>query len=369
MKGVGLVNGPDDSADAIVSQVHDGGSVAWTGGAGVLVVIVGDIVDGQRVDQFGNMLSQVSDARGNIELLLHAYLFNLRIKARLAGSEIRFVAGNHDIATVIDTQVLDLYSHYVHHAATAFFGDYSNRRRSLLPFYDCCPYIFLSIGNEIAFVHGGLHDSDGTYNHDIIKGIQQKIDNTGHLGAMSLREGASRDSDMNKMKSLGEVATRTGPDGPFWSRYYKDQPAAVACAAISRGVYNMTVVGHCPTGEGSDHFDEILASGGYDPVCRGSGCVLLGCKGSKGGRKGQGRPALAFVDITMSEAFAPGATWTSEQERRAEFLKITLMGEEINKIERLPIRPVLLPPIVVWAASTRGGRRTLRARRGYRKTR
>ena len=57
-----------------------------------LVILVGDIVDGARHPEG----TEIDDPRGNIELLLHSYLYNLRIKARMKDSELRFLIGNHD---------------------------------------------------------------------------------------------------------------------------------------------------------------------------------------------------------------------------------------------------------------------------------
>ena len=57
-----------------------------------LFIIVGDVVDGARNSEG----SKIPDPVGNIELMLHAYLYNIRIKARMKKSEVRFVIGNHD---------------------------------------------------------------------------------------------------------------------------------------------------------------------------------------------------------------------------------------------------------------------------------
>jgi len=88
-----------------------------------LLVIVGDIIDGKRASP--GELYEVSDATGDIELLLHIFLFNLRISARAYGSEVRFTIGNHDFHTVIQEKEIyvwstHLYNNYVHQSSKDF---------------------------------------------------------------------------------------------------------------------------------------------------------------------------------------------------------------------------------------------------------
>jgi hypothetical protein len=67
---------------------------------------------------------EIPDVRGNIELLLHAYLYNLRIKAQLKNSEIRFTIGNHDYHSLIKQyeQWPEFYWRWVHKSSQEFFG-------------------------------------------------------------------------------------------------------------------------------------------------------------------------------------------------------------------------------------------------------
>ena len=60
-----------------------------------------------------------------------------------------------------------IFDNYVHFKAQNFFetpmiedSAFANRRRCLLPFYECCPYFFLTLDQEVICVHGGLRGSD-----------------------------------------------------------------------------------------------------------------------------------------------------------------------------------------------------------------
>jgi hypothetical protein len=81
-------------------------NLEWVPTEPTLLVIVGDLVDGKRIG-----LGQVNDTIGNIELLLHIFLYNLRIKALEKGSDVRFTIGNHDYTTVIKNRAVQQYVH------------------------------------------------------------------------------------------------------------------------------------------------------------------------------------------------------------------------------------------------------------------
>jgi hypothetical protein len=336
-----------------------------------LLVIVGDIVDGQRIDNSTKaVVGEVTDPTGNIELLLHAYLYNLRIKARMIGCEIRFTVGNHDMATVVDAPYdgsREFYKAYVHRSAQTFFGDFENRRRCLLPFYDCCPYFLVTIGTEIAFVHGGLHNIDGTVAYESLKTVQEKVDAAGYLGTIT-------DAEV-----LSSVSDASAVDKPLWSRVYSkgigegiddDIAAATACTvAKSNNPFKLTVVGHCPTDNGFSHHNHIMKDSAYTG-CDTGGCVLLGCSDDT-----NGMPRVAFVDITMSSGFREHTDPAREMGRRAEVLLLQFQSNIISSISRAALQyngagKITTPKITrVWPVASKGGRRTLRARRGYRKTR
>ena len=63
-----------------------------------LLVIIGDLVDGKRLNK------QVDDPEGSFELRLHMFLYNMRIQAMQHNSEVRFTLGNHDIISVLHNE-------------------------------------------------------------------------------------------------------------------------------------------------------------------------------------------------------------------------------------------------------------------------
>jgi len=352
----GLVSGQEFvEVSSIMNGIASGG-IEWIKPK-TLFVIVGDIVDGARED------SVIEDSIGNIEALLHAYLYNLRIKARSVGSEIRFTLGNHDWHSVIleKEDSSGLYSSYVHQKAKDFFGTYNKRRSWLLPFYEACPYIFISVDNEVAFVHGGMHSK--TYNGKFIANnknelmrLQSAIDGSGNFNPVLLNVNDSKYLGCDEPSRCKSEGWRTG--SPLWSRFYAEGSAADVCAQISKpeNTYRFTVVGHCQTEPGNfPHHDEIMARPEYKS-CNCGGLVLIGCPNVVTG------PRLAFVDIGMSSCFRDG-NWDSESERRAEFLHLKHNSDKAvteryyNIIIREKIRPDI-EPILVWEApSISGGRR------------
>ena len=66
----------------------------WIAGSSVLIVFVGDLVDGAR--DHGEFYNSVDDKRGSFEFLLHAFIYNMRIKSNRVRSEVLFTIGNHD---------------------------------------------------------------------------------------------------------------------------------------------------------------------------------------------------------------------------------------------------------------------------------
>lgn len=249
----------------------------WNSPNPSLLVLVGDLIDGKRGKNY-----YVFDNKGNIELLLHAFLYNLRIKALQRGSEIRFTVGNHDNISLVQThtqETINFINTYAHSNALVFFGNIYNRTACLLPFYKCCPYFIVSIGNEIIFAHGGIHSSIPIY--EIIRlqeSIQENISNYEHVQQVM-----------------------QDPNSPLWIRYYAENTSELVCNTLKQSnSYKLTVVGHCVTDSNFPHHNEILQK--YQEAgtnrCNGGGCVLIGCDENK--IEG---PHLAFVDIGMSRAF------------------------------------------------------------------
>lgn len=295
-----------------------------------MFIIIGDLVDGAR-----NGASEIHDNVGDIELLLHIYLFNLRIKALQNNSDIRFTIGNHDYHSVIKKDSSDLpyfYDSWVHRTALNFFGSRDIRRSCLLPFYSCCPYFLLRVDAELAFVHAGLHtalDTDIKNLTNDIFNAQEALDKTADLDSLT-----KENHDLFSTVKTSGPANLTG--GPLWTRFYSFADEATVCSKLG-DPFKMVIVGHCRTDECNQSANGLLRTLSDGPRfrndCARGGCVILGCDIG-------GVPQLSFVDITMSSAFRNynkttydpttgffrrefnSATKTVlEKGRRAEFLK------------------------------------------------
>ena len=299
----------------------------WIAPQKTLLIIIGDLVDGLRGPGF-----VVNDTKGNIELLLHIFLYNLRVKALEKGSDIRFTLGNHEYVTVLLNEEFYI-TRYVHYTAKIYFSN-KCRKRCLLPFYDCCPYIFLTLGDEVICVHGGL----GGLNDTVINyqtRLQAQLN-----GAITI-ETILVENEIKKILSDED-------NTPLWSRKYAGlQPKEIqgvtiyptdeekkadiedTCAKIGQAnntQYALTVVGHCTTPDTRfPHFNKIRAKykeakpNGHNDGgrCDHGGCVLIGCEEDTG-------PKLAFVDIAMSEAMTHESQITEKRKntQRAEFLHL-----------------------------------------------
>ena len=289
-----------------------------------LIVIIGDLIDGARVINDNGEEHSVLDKKGNIELLLHVFLYNLRIKARKAESEVRFTVGNHDNETLSETSGNGQVG-FMHPTVFNFFGGMTaeglnNRKNCLMPFYKCSPYFILTINNEIVCVHGGIHRNDG---HDItnteitdinnkdIYLIQEEIETNLNKFETYQDDGLFKDKGI-----IGQDGNGTG-DGPLWSRFYaENENIENTCNLIAEDSekfkYKLIVVGHCPTIDiyrgNFFHHNEIkeeYLKTQKDNKCEDGGCVLIGCDTYNG-------PQLAFVDIGMSKAFHEKYLETSE---------------------------------------------------------
>jgi len=283
-----------------------------------LFIIVGDVVDGSRTDDYGIVISEIPDTKGNIELLLHAYLYNLRIKARLRNSEVRFTLGNHDYHSVIKMDSSDwpyFYASWVHTRAQRYFVTRENRRACLMPFYECCFFLVVAVGTELGCVHGGFT----VYNENTVdfQNITQRV-----LDIQSQIEASGYDGlteDDHLFLSNIQEDEGSGKEGsPLWSRAYSMR-SALCQTVVSH--YKMVIVGHCQMATGScgkraHYTGAILASAPYTKYgCGGrTGCVVMGCDDANG-------PHLAFVDIGFSRTFsAAGVPSEIEMARRAEVL-------------------------------------------------
>jgi len=350
LNGAGLVSSAGiDLVDDIMRGVSPDGPLDWIP-ENTLLVIIGDLVDGKRTPR----QIHKDDTRGNIELLLHAYLFNLRLKAQQKNSEILFTVGNHDFLTVIaEVDNSTYWNDYVHNGAKNFFGSRANRRQCLYPFYLCSPYLMIRIA-EIACVHGGFHgkvgmDQNTDIGHELVS-IQRRIDANPSpikFDVLTLEEVHMLKDDMRE-----EPPERLRMS-PLFSRRYATGSSATICPVIYGSPYEFVIVGHCPTDSGMNHIDELISGPNYSPHCDGGGCVVLGCNNKNGV---PGPPTLAYVDITMSGSFRPHMSWEHDKYRRGEILQLihdnTLQGPRYyNKIIRRKVVGAGVPEnILVWSA-------------------
>lgn len=117
--------------------------VTWTGGPGVLLVIIGDLVDGQRPGH-----GMVDDPRGSFEFLLLSYLHNLRIQANKVKSEIIYTIGNHEYMTVLlpPDPFAEHFYDYIHPSAVTFFsGGPGGQKKSINYRADILSFFILQI--------------------------------------------------------------------------------------------------------------------------------------------------------------------------------------------------------------------------------
>jgi len=123
-----------------------------------ILIILGDLVDGKR-------LGSVFDTQGSFELYIHMFIYNLRLSAMEKNSDIRFLAGNHDINTVLNTANDYMYNLYIPDEAKRFFGHNKQlRAKCLETFYLLSPYLYLTLDKdsvpELFLVHGGFHQKN-----------------------------------------------------------------------------------------------------------------------------------------------------------------------------------------------------------------
>ena len=310
-----------------------------------LFVIVGDLVNGKRPEH-----GSIDDANGSFELLLHTFIFNLRIKANAKSSEILFVAGNHDLATVIANNSETMINDYVTDNAKHFFNAESKRDASvidknkeradcLLPFYMNSPFYYLSLMNgesrEVVFVHGGLHspvqESPGYFENfrDYLEDHQTRISNDVHHFLDDVL--------------IYDLSQQTSP---IWTRYYAEMMNESQCALINALDCKLLVVGHCVTHQ-FDNLETLMNDNPaeYDGCDRKSsedydkGCVIGHCRVNINGHQ---IPSLMFVDVGMSSAYYDSKNLDSLNHRDIEILKLIHSPESssthfYNIVERIDL--------------------------------
>jgi hypothetical protein len=301
-----------------------------------LFIIIGDLIDGKRIfrSPSGNreedIENEVNDKFGNYELLLHLFIYNLRIKARQINSDILFTIGNHDYFTIIEPILSDkplveqfgytaLYD-YIHNSAKLFYNTtgeenryediYKTRANTLIEFYKLSPYIYIKEANDkIIFIHGGIH----YYNNDItneikpineenINFIQNKFNNIHEELISPTNERIYNMTDYDN-RLIEHILTNRiyAEDGLDKSGINIDRRKYM-CSTIKNSGYNLIIVGHCPTNEykgpyerTSDYEDCEENSAVLDENKKG--CVYKDCLDDNN------IPRLMFVDTASSLAF------------------------------------------------------------------
>jgi len=320
------------------NSIYDPALIAdskWIGGSRTILVIIGDLVDGQRVikkDGKTKRLNSVEDSKGSFEFLLFALLYNLRRKANREGSEILFTLGNHEYESFIQPGPSEYYKDFVPPMAKKFFSttslyDENIRKQALLPFLMTSPYYILSFATpkiEIVCIHGGFHHGESGENlmGDIIT-VQTSIDSGSNILESSVIDEALNTRIYNKEEGFCEHLEK--PLGGELSNYL------------------LTIVGHCPTNS-FPRSKKIINEDDMYEGCDGHkdveeeeytiGCVVVDC------RHEDGAPKLAFVDTAMSHAFRP----SDQNENNIRSTQMLLLTHDpaleddkryFNKIERV----------------------------------
>lgn len=291
-----------------------------------LFIIAGDLVDGRRnVD--------VSDRYGSFEILLHCFLYNLRIEALKNNSEVLFTIGNHDLSSVLKANEAFAASYgaaslwdpfYVR--LPSFKAKVEARKSLLKPFYQNCPYYFLSLENgtnkEVGIIHASLHKPGAPKKVSI---LQDVIDEQ-----VAIINGTRNLEDFFMTK--GHI---TEPE-PVWQRVYAEDGSPTRCEPINELNYNLIVVGHCTTPSAKDStgadiytrfvnlYNEKALKSSAQAIeakqCQavdGTGCILLDCHD-----KLLKNPKLAFVDTAISSAFRSSADDDINRKRIVDILHL-----------------------------------------------
>jgi hypothetical protein len=246
-------------------------NVKWIGGDNVLLLILGDLIDGSRVPEG----SDVDDPKGLFEILLHILLHNMRLSARVSGSEIIFTLGNHDLCSIFGSgyspreyhayavsythttaklyyQYLDPFALQNQQATTDAIRIADTRKAILQPFYKNCLYLFIRFmngggENVIICVHAGIHRDRTSNKYDLAPFItlQQDIDTNGPTPT--------------NLTSLGGVDI-TKNDNIFFTRSIERKNRDV-CDNMKE-TDPLVIIGHCPTHQLDDNFRDAL---GLDP--------------------------------------------------------------------------------------------------------
>ena len=294
--------------------------VEWTMGPNVLLVIVGDLLEGRRGEPDKGNVMEVDDKIGSFELLLLSLIYNLGIDARMKGSNVLFTLGNHDIVSSSKIFYNDwMYKNFVTDAARKYFGNYDTRLNVFSKFLKTSPYFLITLLNngipEIGFVHAGLHRLN--------KGTGDLEDLMPHLlGIQSTLDADVSTASLSGIKGLDKKPD----DGPLWTTAYSETSEGV-CDKLGDTFFRLLIVGHCRTDlkkrmsriisndrvmyAGCDH-EEL--EHGEGPLY---GCVVADCVGA------DGMPKLTYVDTGLSRAMRHKDSKVRNRDRIPQFLRLT----------------------------------------------
>lgn len=310
-----------------------------------LFVIIGDLVDGTRNK------TTIPDNVGNFELLLHMFIYNLRIKSWEKGSDIIFTIGNHDLITAINTNYWALdtlpwgfYNNFITNESKRFFKTLDIRKSCLSKFYLLSPYLFIRIQNKrtnILMIHSQIM-SEPPLNEtklNLLTQEQIKIDK-------SILSMTSFHIISPEIKKINEILTARNIENDVeLCEHYREHKDSIP---------NIIVVGHCPTiytiGDSltvnKPHIKNIIkdktGKGEEYESCnddKNYGCVIPRCYDNWEDIK------IIMVDTGMSSCFRPNyfkpIKDLLESERFSEILKIVNYSKEdkldkrFNKLYRL----------------------------------
>ena len=284
--------------------------------ANTLFIILGDLVDGAR--NTDNTITSVDDPIGNFELMLHIFLFNIKIKAKKNKSDVLFTLGNHDYVSIIRNQSLTSkdYFDYKHATSLTYFNQKKEDKSSTMfdifyLFYSISPYLLLVLkngkDNEFMCTHAGFITGDRKADDKDILGPLLKIQN-----------------DINSNSLLTIIKTSDFKTGTYVSEHGEDDIISLLDVLETRKYEtikcndkhirdnNVTyVVGHCPTNHIKSRFSNLEHdykqpsyvgcskqsenTQPYDNL-ESSGCIIADCFNNK-------KPQLILVDTAMSHAF------------------------------------------------------------------
>jgi len=328
-------------------------NIKWIGGSNVLLVIIGDLVDGRRPNNHIPTATgrTVQDMIGSFEFLLHIFIYNLRLSAIKAGSDIRFTIGNHDFSTVININVhvgsndsdtiIDDPSgltfiddkndnNYVHFAAYSYFNNDIDIRSVMNSFSVTDPTDASAIETAKTTFFTNLLDfivstslrnkAIALFNrstalkpfYDLMPFYYLRIINDSPIPDVEFVHGGLhhtptnqdhseflnkyQDAIFHKMDTIYNkdmLDKLNNNNGPIWIREYIQGSACIPSYKIN---HKLIIVGHCPTHvtPTNKRIYKLKNVDAYTGCGSTKNCVYTDCGGS-----------LALVDVASSAAMTP----------------------------------------------------------------